>query len=154
MSSRPVFTYQTRLALAPEQADAELSTLAKTLKRTQEAVEFLIGLSSVAGERGRKSNYAYGAAKAGLTAYLSGLRHRLFASGVNVLTVTPGFVRSTMTAHLELPAALTATPERVARDVHAAWRSGKNSIYTLAIWRPIMFIIRNLPECLFKRTNL
>jgi radical SAM superfamily enzyme YgiQ (UPF0313 family)/short-subunit dehydrogenase len=115
---------------------------------------FLIGLSSVAGERGRKSNYAYGAAKAGLTAYLSGLRHRLFASGVRVLTVSPGFVRSKMTAHLKFPKALTATPEHVARDVHAAWRSGKDAIYTKAVWRPIMWIIRNLPESLFKRTNL
>lgn len=133
-------------------AASVLEIIAKDFEERREG--FLIGLSSVAGERGRKSNYAYGAAKAGLTAYLSGLRHRLFASGVNVLTVTPGFVRSKMTAHLELPAALTATPERVARDIHAAWRSGKDSIYTKAIWRPIMFIIRNLPECLFKRTNL
>jgi radical SAM superfamily enzyme YgiQ (UPF0313 family)/short-subunit dehydrogenase len=115
---------------------------------------FIIGLSSVAGERGRKSNYAYGAAKAGLTAYLSGLRHRLFSSGVPVLTVTPGFVRSKMTAHLDLPGLLTATPERVAQDVHAAWRNGKDSLYTLPVWRPIMWIIRNLPEFIFKRTNL
>ena len=115
---------------------------------------FLIGLSSVAGERGRKSNYAYGAAKAGLTAYLSGLRHRLFASGVRVLTVSPGFVSSKMTSHLALPKALTATPEQVAADVHAAWRSGKDAIYSKAVWRPIMWVIRNMPEFLFKRTNL
>jgi radical SAM superfamily enzyme YgiQ (UPF0313 family)/short-subunit dehydrogenase len=129
-----------------------LETIARDFEERREG--FLIGLSSVAGARGRKSNYIYGAAKAGLTAYLSGLRHRLFASNVPVLTVIPGFVRSKMTAHLDLPGFLTATPERVAADVHAAWRAGKDSVYTLAVWRPIMWLIRNLPEFLFKRTNL
>ncbi|WP_243357878.1 SDR family oxidoreductase [Fundidesulfovibrio terrae] len=129
-----------------------LETVARDFEERREG--FIIGLSSVAGERGRKSNYAYGAAKAGLTTYLSGLRHRLFASNVPVLTVTPGYVRSKMTAHLDLPGFLTASPERAAKDVHAAWRAGKDSVYTLAVWRPIMWIIRNLPEFLFKRTNL
>ncbi len=114
----------------------------------------LIVLSSVAGDRGRKSNYIYGAAKAGLTAYCSGLRHRLFAAGVPVLTVIPGFVRTKMTAHMHFPGVLTATPEDVARDVHRAWKRGAGTLYTLALWRPLMWVIRNLPDCIFKRTNL
>jgi len=129
-----------------------LEVIAKDFESRREG--FIIGLSSVAGERGRKSNYAYGAAKAGLTAWLSGLRHRLFKAGVPVLTVTPGFVRSKMTAHLDLPGLLTATPERVARDVHAAWAKGKDRVYTLPAWRYVMLVIRNLPEFIFKRTNL
>lgn len=129
-----------------------LETVAQDMEERREG--FIIGISSVAGERGRKSNYAYGAAKAGLTAYLSGLRHRLFSSGVAVLTVLPGMVRSKMTAHMRLPAFVTSTPERTASDVHAAWRSGRDVVYTSAVWRPIMWIIRNLPEFLFKRTNL
>lgn len=129
-----------------------LETVAKDMEERREG--FIVGISSVAGERGRKSNYAYGAAKAGLTAYLSGLRHRLFSSGVPVLTVLPGMVRSKMTAHMRLPAFVTSTPQRVAQDVHKAWREGRDVVYTSAMWRPIMWIIRNLPEFLFKRTNL
>ncbi|GFK94683.1 Decaprenylphosphoryl-2-keto-beta-D-erythro-pentose reductase [Fundidesulfovibrio magnetotacticus] len=129
-----------------------LETVARDLEERREG--FILGVSSVAGERGRKSNYAYGAAKAGLTAYLSGLRHRLFASGVHVMTVIPGFVDTKMTAHLSMPRALTATPERVAEHVHGAWRKRRDVVFTPPVWRPIMWLIRNLPESLFKRTNL
>jgi short-subunit dehydrogenase len=100
------------------------------------------------------SNYLYGSAKAGLTAYLSGLRHRLFASGVNVLTVKPGFVKTRMTEGMDLNPALTAEPEQVAADIIKAWEKGRNTLYTRWFWRWIMLIITHLPECVFKRTKL
>src|SRR4051794_12389565 len=84
----------------------------------------LIGVSSVAGDRGRGSNYAYGAAMAGFTAFLSGLRNRLAPSGVKVLTVKPGFVRTRMTAGLKLPPLLTAEPEEVGREQRRRDRDG------------------------------
>lgn len=115
---------------------------------------FIIGISSVAGDRGRQSNYLYGSAKAGFTAYLSGLRHRLFASGVKVLTVKPGFVRTRMTEGMALNPALTAEPEQVAADIVRAWEKGRNTLYTRWFWRWIMLIITSLPEFVFKRTKL
>ncbi len=114
----------------------------------------LVGISSVAGDRGRMSNYLYGSAKAGLTAYLSGLRNRLFHSGVHVLTVKPGFVRTQMTEGLKLPAPVTADPDQVAKKIFAAIRKRKNTIYVLPIWSLIMLLIRNIPEFLFKKLKL
>lgn len=114
----------------------------------------IIGISSVAGDRGRGSNYLYGSAKAGFTALLSGLRNRLFAAGVHVLTVKPGFVQTAMTEGLDLPPLLTAQPEDVAKDVYRAARKNKNVVYTRWMWRYIMGIIRNIPEGIFKRLKL
>jgi len=114
----------------------------------------IVGLSSPAGERGRKSNYVYGAAKAGLTAFLAGLRHRLAKSGVRVVTVLPGWTRTRMTEAVPTPKYLTATPERVASDIRQAILSGKPVVYTPWFWRPIMALVRALPEKLFVKTNL
>lgn len=114
----------------------------------------IIGISSVAGDRGRASNYVYGSAKAGLTAYLSGLRARLHGSGIRVVTVKPGFVDTRMTAGMALPKALTAQPVEVARAVLAAERGGAEVVYVRPIWRAIMAVIRLLPEPLFKRVRL
>ena len=111
----------------------------------------LVGVSSVAGERGRTSNYVYGSAKAGFTAFLSGLRGRLAASGVHVVTVKPGFVRTRMTDGMVLPAWLTANPEEVATAVVKAIRRRRDVVYVRHVWRPIMFVIRAIPERLFKR---
>ena len=111
----------------------------------------LVGVSSVAGERGRASNYVYGSAKAGFTAYLSGLRARLATTGVHVVTVKPGFVRTRMTEGMALPGALTATPEAVGKAIVRAARKRRDVIYVLPIWRWIMLAIRHLPERLFKR---
>jgi hypothetical protein len=107
---------------------------------------FIIGISSVAGERGRAANYLYGSAKAGFTTFLSGLRGRLHPSGVQVLTVKPGFVTTKMTEHLELPGLLTAAPDEISRAIFHAQRSRKTVIYTKGIWRVIMTIVRILPE--------
>lgn len=114
----------------------------------------IIGISSVAGERGKKKNLVYSASKAGFTAYLSGLRNRLFASGVHVLTVKPGYIRTRMTAGMDLPAALTVSPEKVAAKTWKAFRRKKNTLYVSALWRPIMFVIRSVPEFVFKRMDL
>ncbi len=114
----------------------------------------IIGISSVAGDRGRKSNYVYGSAKAAFTSYLSGLRHRMVDVGVKVITVKPGFVRTSMTEGMPLPAALTAMPDEVANDIYNAHIKGRDEIYTKWFWRYIMLIIRHLPEFVFKRANL
>lgn len=114
----------------------------------------IAGISSVAGDRGRQSNYIYGSAKAGFTAYLSGLRNRLAKSGVHVMTVKPGFCRTKMTENLELPAALTAEPEQVANAVFNGLEKKRNVIYVLWMWRWIMLVIRHVPEFVFKRMGM
>ena len=114
----------------------------------------VVGIGSVAGDRGRASNYVYGSAKAGFDAYLSGLRNRLARKGVHVVTVKPGFVDTKMTAGMNLPKLLTASPERVARAIVAAEARGSDVVYVLPVWRVIMLVIRTLPERVFKRLSL
>lgn len=115
---------------------------------------FIVGISSVAGDRGRKSNYTYGSAKAALTAYLSGLRNRLYDSQVHVMTVKPGFVATKMTKEMDLPEKLTAQPEEVARDIYSAQQKNKNILYTKWIWRWVMLIIKTIPEFQFKKMSI
>jgi short-subunit dehydrogenase len=114
----------------------------------------IIGISSVAGNRGRASNYCYGSAKAGFTAYLSGLRNRLAKKGVHVITVKPGFVHTRMTEGMKLPALLTAEPEEVATRVLKADAHRCNTVYVRPVWRLIMLVIAHLPEFIFKRLSL
>jgi short-subunit dehydrogenase len=115
---------------------------------------FIVGVSSVAGERGRKANYIYGSSKAAFTSYLSGLRNRLYNSKVHVLTVKPGFVATKMTAGLNLPLRLTAKPDEVAKDIYYAQQKGKDVLYSKSIWSIIMLIIRCIPEWKFKSMNV
>ena len=115
---------------------------------------FMVGISSVAGDRGRKSNYIYGSAKAALTTYLSGLRNRLYDAQVHVLTVKPGFVATKMTEGMDLPEKLTAQPEEVAEDIYNAQQKNKNVLYTKWIWKWMMLIIKMIPEWMFKRMSL
>lgn len=115
---------------------------------------FMVGISSVAGDRGRKSNYIYGSAKAALTAYLSGLRNRLYDAQVHVMTVKPGFVATKMTEDMDLPEKLTAQPEEVAQDIYKAQQKGKNVLYTKWMWRWVMMIIKAIPEWKFKGMNI
>ncbi|MEL6674177.1 MAG: SDR family oxidoreductase [Bacteroidota bacterium] len=114
----------------------------------------IIGISSVAGDRGRGSNAFYCSAKAGFTAYLSGLRNRLVKTPVHVLTVKPGYVKTAMTEHMELPGPLTASPEEVASALFKAGRKKKNILYVRWMWRYIMLIIRMIPEPIFKKLSL
>jgi short-subunit dehydrogenase len=113
----------------------------------------LVALSSVAGDRGRASNPVYGTSKAGLTAFLSGLRNRLYRTGVRVVTVKPGFVDTPMTAHLPKNP-LYASPERVARDIVRAVDRGRDVVYTPWWWRIVMLVVRLIPERFFKRLSL
>jgi len=114
---------------------------------------FICALCSVAGDRGRQSNYLYGAAKGGLAIYLAGLRNRLSRSNVRVITVKPGFVDTAMTFGRS-GLFLVASPERVASAVYKAIRQGKDIAYVPWFWRPIMFLIRLIPESVFKRMRL
>ena len=115
----------------------------------------LVGVSSVAGDRGRGSNYLYGAAKAGFTAFLSGLRNRLAPKGLRVVTIKPGFVRTQMTAGMKLPPVLTAEPSEVGRAIFtAAEKSSRDVIYVRPIWRPVMMAVGSIPERFFKRLRL
>lgn len=114
----------------------------------------LVGISSVAGDRGRATNYVYGAAKAGFTAFLSGLRNRLAEKGVHIVTVLPGFVNTAMTAGMDLPKPLTAEPDEVGRAIVRAVRTGRNVIYVRPVWWGIMAIIRNIPEAMFKKMKI
>ena len=114
----------------------------------------IIGITSVAGDRGRQSNYIYGSAKAGFTTYLQGLRNRLFHCGVHVLTVKPGFMHTAMTAGMALPARLTASPEQAATAIFKAFKRKRNAIYVLWMWRWVMLIVRSIPEGIFKRLKM
>jgi short-subunit dehydrogenase len=114
----------------------------------------VVGISSVAGDRGRASNYVYGAAKAGFAAFLSGLRNRLAKQGVHVVTVLPGFVNTAMTAGIDTPALLTAEPAEVADAIVKAVKRSRNVIYVRRIWWLVMAIIRNIPEPVFKKTSI
>ncbi len=129
-----------------------LDVIADDFEKRKEG--FIIGISSAAGERGRQSNYFYGSAKAAFTSYLSGLRNRLHKAGVRVVTVKPGFVRTAMTENMDLPTLLTASPEDAAEDIFNGWKKGKDVVYTRWYWKYIMFIIRNIPERIFKKLSL
>lgn len=116
---------------------------------------FIAAISSVAGDRGRQSNFSYGAAKAGLTAYLGGLRNRLHSRNVHVLTIKPGIIDSPMTRGLEVgPKPLVTTPDRVAADIERAILGRRDTVYTPWFWRPIMGVITAVPERIFKRMKL
>ena len=128
-----------------------LNLLAAELEANRQG--FLAAISSVAGDRGRQSNYIYGAAKAGLTVYLQGLRNRLSRSGVRVITIKPGFVDTRMT--FGRPGMfLVASPESAGRRIVRAIVSGREVSYVPGFWRFVMFGIRAIPEKMFKKIRL
>jgi short-subunit dehydrogenase len=112
----------------------------------------IAAISSVAGERGRQSNYLYGAAKAAVSTFLSGLRQQLYPKGVWVVTIKPGFVATPMTAAFK-KGVLWASPARVARDIVHAMDRGTPVIYTPGFWRLIMALVRAVPEAMFRRMH-
>jgi len=115
----------------------------------------IVGVSSVAGERGRATNYVYGASKAGMTAFLSGLRNRFGKTKIRVVTVKPGFVRTRMTKGMALPALLTAEPEQVAEAIYSAVEvHPRDVVYVKSIWLVIMTMIKAIPERIFKRLRI
>jgi decaprenylphospho-beta-D-erythro-pentofuranosid-2-ulose 2-reductase len=111
-------------------------------------------ITSVAGDRGRQSNFVYGSAKGGLQRFLEGLRHRLHGRGIAVLDIRPGFVATAMTAHLPQQGPLWARPEAVARDIVRAVDRRQAVLYTPWFWRWIMLAVRSTPRFLFHRTRL
>ena len=111
----------------------------------------LVGVSSVAGDRGRASNYVYGSAKAGFSAFLSGLRARASRSGVHVVTVKPGFVRTRMTEGMKLIGPLTVEAPVVGDAILAAVENKTDVVYVSGKWRLVMLIIKTLPEAVFKK---
>jgi len=114
----------------------------------------IVGVSSVAGGRGRSSNYIYGSAKAGFSTYLDGMRQRLTKVGVHVVTAKPGFMATRMTKNLDLPKPITSSPEKAALIIFKAAKKKKDTVYVSAVWRFIMLIIRNIPEFIFKRISI
>lgn len=136
---------------------ALLTRLANLLEGQRSGV--LAVISSVAGDRGRRSNYIYGAAKAALSTYLSGLRARLAKSGVRVITIKPGMVDTPMTAHMR-KGPLFASPQKVGADIHTAMTHPKRApiagdvLYTPGYWRLVMLVIRAIPEPIFRRLPL
>ncbi len=121
--------------------------------RVQRHTGTLAVISSVAGDRGRKSNYVYGSSKAGLSAFLAGLRNRVDREGVTVLTIKPGPTRTAMTAGMPKNEKF-ADPDAVAKSIVAAIAAKKDTLYVPFIWAPIMFVIRSIPERIFKKLNL
>ncbi|MCC6531350.1 MAG: SDR family oxidoreductase [Burkholderiales bacterium] len=131
---------------------AFLTALAQQMERQGHGTIAVI--SSVAGDRGRRSNYLYGSAKAAVTAFCEGLRGRLWTAGVHLMTIKPGFVDTPMTRHLDLPRALVVGPEHVAKDIVRGIERGKNTLYTPWFWAWIMPLLRGLPDSIFKRIRL
>jgi len=129
-----------------------LMGLGKRFERQGSGVIAVIG--SVAGDRGRGSNYLYGAAKAAVDAFASGLRRRLFEHGVHVLTIKPGFVDTPMIRNLQLPKALVVSAESVAADIIRSIAKKRDVLYTPWFWRFIMLIILHIPNVVFKRLKL
>jgi decaprenylphospho-beta-D-erythro-pentofuranosid-2-ulose 2-reductase len=116
---------------------------------------YICGISSVAGDRGRQSNYLYGSSKAAFSTYLAGLRNLQYRNGVSIITIKPGVVDTAMTwGKSNAKSPLTATPEHVARDISWAIRKQKSAIYTPWYWAPIMLVVRLIPEAVFKRLSL
>jgi decaprenylphospho-beta-D-erythro-pentofuranosid-2-ulose 2-reductase len=128
-----------------------ITWLANYFEKTQQGT--LAVISSVAGDRGRKSNYIYGASKGALNIFLDGVRNRIDRSGVHVLTIKPGFVATPMTAHLPQNA-LFAHPSAVGRGILKAIEKRKDVAYVPPVWALIMLIIRSVPNSIFKKLNL
>jgi decaprenylphospho-beta-D-erythro-pentofuranosid-2-ulose 2-reductase len=110
-------------------------------------------ISSVAGDRGRKSNYIYGTTKGALNIFLDGLRNRIDRHGVHVLTIRPGFVATPMTAHLR-QSRLFADPDTIGRGIVRAIDRRKDVVYLPAVWAPIMLMVRSIPQPVFKRLDM
>lgn len=131
-----------------------LEKIAQYFESNQSKQQRMIGvISSVAGDRGRQSNYLYGTSKGMISIYTQGLRNRLFKSNVSVTTIKPGFVDTPMTQTIPKNF-LFSSPEKVAKGIHKAMKKGKHIVYLPWFWKYIMFIIRSIPESIFKKLSL
>jgi len=113
----------------------------------------IAAISSVAGDRGRQSNYIYGAAKGGISLFFQGMRNRFAKTGITVLTIKPGFVDTPMTAHLPKNP-LYSSPQQVGKSIYDGMKNGKDIIYVPGFWRLVMFLIKHIPEGIFKKLSL
>ncbi len=135
-------------------ATATLSLLSLVAERMErQGRGTIVAITSVAGVRGRQSNYLYGSAKAAVSTFVEGLRNRLFAAGVHVVDIRPGFVDTPMTRDFD-KGLLWADPERIARGVRRAIDRRRATVYLPGFWRPIMLAIRAVPDLLFRRLKL
>ena len=143
---RSMFELNAMSSLQPATIIAERMTKTKTGS--------VVLISSPAGDRGRQSNYFYGASKAAVTVFAAGLRNHVAKNNVQVLTVKPGFVDTPMTAAMDKSGPLWVTPEKIALCIESGIQKKRNVIYAPWFWQYIMLIIRHIPECLFKRLSL
>jgi short-subunit dehydrogenase len=143
-----------RALLEVDFTSAALWALAAANQFERQKSGSLVGIGSVAGDRGRQSNYVYGAAKAGLAVLMQGLAHRLSRSGARAVVVKPGFIDTPMTAHIAKGGPLWAKPEAIAKIVRRAADKGGPIVYAPGFWRLILWIIRALPSPVMHRTKL
>ena len=129
-----------------------ISILSQAFVRQNKGTIVVIG--SVAGDRGRASNFSYAAAKSAIETFMSGMRVKYFKNNLNYLLIKPGFVKTPMTAHLSLPSILSTSPHKIAKDIDKAILNKKDCIYTPWFWTYIMFFIKHTPNFIFKRLYL
>ena len=120
--------------------------------KTQKKLNTIIGISSVAGDRGKKKNPVYSSSKSAFSCYLDGLRQKLYLDGIHVVTVKPGFVKTKMTENLKLPKILISNVNHVGNKIFKAYKNKKNTLYVPRYWSVIMFIYKMIPETIFKIT--
>ena len=131
---------------------APLEFIEKSLDKyqSQEILKTVIGISSVAGERGKKNNNIYSSAKSGFSCYLDGLRQKIYNKGIHVITVKPGWVNTKMTKGLNLPKFMTVNSAYVGNKIFNSYKSKKNTLYVPGYWSIIMFVYKLVPEFIFK----
>jgi decaprenylphospho-beta-D-erythro-pentofuranosid-2-ulose 2-reductase len=131
---------------------APLEFIEKSLDKyqSQEILKTVIGISSVAGERGKKNNNVYSSAKSGFSCYLDGLRQKIYNKGIHVITVKPGWVNTKMTKGLNLPKFMTVNSAYVGNKIFNSYKSKKNTLYVPGYWSIIMFVYKLVPEFIFK----
>jgi len=150
---------QNNFALSKEMIDVNFSGVVSSIENLLQIIWTknkgqIIVLGSVAGDRGKKSNYIYGASKSAVEVFMQGLDHRVHNNGIKTLLVKPGFVDTKMTANMNLPKFLTCTPKEVANAIYSALNSDKKVIYVKKIWWIIMLIINSIPRSIFNKTSL
>ena len=145
---------QARVMIDCNFTSAALWILALLQRQAGRTALTIVGIGSVAGDRGRAKNYIYGSAKAGFDRFLEGLAHKHDGSDIRIIRVKPGFVDTPMTAGIEKGGPLWATPDQVAADIERAVNKGRRVVYTPWFWWLIMMIIRHLPWFVFRRLKI